>query len=159
MEIRTCFGKMRFHEWCFETFAQNCKVVYLMIVCIRNGQLNVEWADRVYFLFQIFVAKVKQRSAREATCILAMETMAFSKVNSTFSPFSWGVLVFLIFCKILVSARFCLCSVDFLTFTLKLPIQTSVLSVAPELPVSLRSTENCQKLRKPNTALVPFFKT
>ena len=64
------------------------------------------------------------------------------------------VLVFLKFCKILVSARFYgECSVVFHALTLKLPIQTS-LSVAPELPVSLRSGEKCQNFRKTSTLQV-----
>ena len=43
-----------------------------------------------------------------------------------------------------------LCSVVFHALALKLPIQTS-LSVAPELQVFLRSTENCQNFRKTST--------
>ena len=46
-----------------------------------------------------------------------------------------------------------LCSVVFLAFALKFPIQTS-LSVAPKLPVSLRSGEKCEKLKKTSTPLV-----
>ena len=46
-------------------------------------------------------------------------------------------------CQILRS----LCSVDFLTFTLKLPIQT-LLSVVPKLQVFARSGEKCQHFRK-----------
>ena len=44
-----------------------------------------------------------------------------------------------------------LCSVDFLTFTLKLPTQP-LLSVAPKLPVYARSGEKCQKFSKTSTA-------
>ena len=40
-----------------------------------------------------------------------------------------------------------LCLVVFRALTLEVPIQTS-LSVAPELPVSLRLDEKCQKFRK-----------
>ena len=43
-----------------------------------------------------------------------------------------------------------LCSVVFHAFTLILPIQTS-LSVLPELPVCLRSGENCPNFSKTNT--------
>ena len=43
-----------------------------------------------------------------------------------------------------------LCSVVFHALTLKLPIQTS-LSVAPELPVSLHSGENCPNFKKTST--------
>ena len=43
-----------------------------------------------------------------------------------------------------------LCSLDFHTLTLQLPIQTS-LSVAPKLRVSLSSAENCHKIRKTST--------
>ena len=43
-----------------------------------------------------------------------------------------------------------LCSVVFHAFTLILPIQTS-LSVAPELPVCLRSGENCPNFSKTST--------
>ena len=46
-----------------------------------------------------------------------------------------------------------LCSLDFHTLKLKLPIQT-LHSVATELPVSLRSGENCQNFRKTNTPRV-----
>ena len=45
----------------------------------------------------------------------------------------------------------CLCSVDFLTFTLKLPIQT-LLSVVPILPYFARSGEKCQKFSKTSTS-------
>ena len=45
-----------------------------------------------------------------------------------------------------------LCSVVFLAFTLRFPIQIS-LSVAPKLPVSLSSTENCHKFMKTSTPL------
>ena len=45
-----------------------------------------------------------------------------------------------------------LCSVVFLAFALKLPIQTS-LSVAPKLPVCLHSGEKCEKFRKTSTSL------
>ena len=45
-----------------------------------------------------------------------------------------------------------LCLVAFLAFTLRLPIQTS-LSVAPKLPVTLRSGENCQNVSKTSTPL------
>ena len=44
-----------------------------------------------------------------------------------------------------------LCSVDFHTFTLQLPIQT-LLSEAPKLPVYARSGEKCQKFSKTSTA-------
>ena len=50
-------------------------------------------------------------------------------------------------CQILWS----LCLVIFHALTLKLPIQTS-LSVAPKLPVSLRSGEKCENFRKTSTA-------
>ena len=53
-----------------------------------------------------------------------------------------GVLVFLNFCKMLVSA-----------LTLKFPIQTS-LSVAPELLVSLSSHEKCPNVSKTSTPQV-----
>ena len=43
-----------------------------------------------------------------------------------------------------------MCSVVFLALTLKLPIQTSP-SVAPELPVSLRSGEKCPNFSKTST--------
>ena len=46
-----------------------------------------------------------------------------------------------------------LCSVVFHALTLRLPIQT-FLSVAPELPVSLRSGENCPNFSKTSTPLV-----
>ena len=49
-------------------------------------------------------------------------------------------------CQILWS----LCSVDFHTLTLQLPIQTPHL-VAPELTVFVSSLENCQNLRKTST--------
>ena len=45
-----------------------------------------------------------------------------------------------------------LCSVDFHTLTLKLPIQTS-LSVAPELQVFVSSLKNCPNFRKTSTPL------
>ena len=44
-----------------------------------------------------------------------------------------------------------LCLVVFLTFTLRLLIQTS-LSVAPKLQVWVRSGENCENVRKTNTS-------
>ena len=65
-----------------------------------------------------------------------------------------GVLVFLNLCgnfterQILLS----LCSVDFHTFTLQLPIRT-LHSVAPELQVFVSSLENCQDFSKPTTPL------
>ena len=62
------------------------------------------------------------------------------------------MLVFLNFCKILV-ILWSLCSVVFHALTLKLPIQTS-LSVAPKLPVSLHSGENCANFSKTSTAQV-----
>ena len=43
-----------------------------------------------------------------------------------------------------------LCSVVFHALALKLPIQTSF-SVAPKLPVSLRSGEDCPRFRKTST--------
>ena len=46
-----------------------------------------------------------------------------------------------------------LCSVVFRALTSKLPNQTS-LSVAPKLPVSLSSAENCHKFRKTSTPQV-----
>ena len=49
-------------------------------------------------------------------------------------------------CQILCS----LCSIVFYALTLKLPLQTS-LSVAPKLPVSLSSNEECPNCRKTNT--------
>ena len=45
-----------------------------------------------------------------------------------------------------------LCSVDFHTFTLQLPIQT-LHSVAPELQVYVSSFENCQNFSKTSTPL------
>ena len=45
-----------------------------------------------------------------------------------------------------------LCSVVFLAFTLKLPIQT-LHSVTPELQVCVRSGEKCQKFRNTSTPL------
>ena len=50
-----------------------------------------------------------------------------------------------------------LCSVVFLTFTLRLPIQTS-LSVVPELSVSLSSHEKCPNFRKTSTPLFLYVK-
>ena len=47
----------------------------------------------------------------------------------------------------------CLCSVDFHTFTLQLPIQT-LHSVVPELQVFVSSLENCQNFNKTSTPLV-----
>ena len=49
-----------------------------------------------------------------------------------------------------------LCSVDFHTFTLQLPIQT-LHSVAPELQVFVSSLENCQNFSIMSTPLVPLF--
>ena len=49
-----------------------------------------------------------------------------------------------------------LCSVDFHTLTLQLPIQTPH-SVAPELQVSVSSLENCPNLRKTSTPLKPLI--
>ena len=46
-----------------------------------------------------------------------------------------------------------LCSVDFHTFALQLPIQTPH-SVAPELQVFVSSLENCSNFRKTSTPLV-----
>ena len=46
-----------------------------------------------------------------------------------------------------------MCSVVFLAFPLKLPIHNS-LSVAPKLPISLSSAENCRKFRKTSTSQV-----
>ena len=46
-----------------------------------------------------------------------------------------------------------LCSVDFHTLTLQLPIQT-LHSVAPELQVFVSSLENCQNFSKTSTSLV-----
>ena len=46
-----------------------------------------------------------------------------------------------------------LCSVVFLAFTLKLPIQTS-LSVAPKLQVCVHSGEKSQKFKKTSTSQV-----
>ena len=43
-----------------------------------------------------------------------------------------------------------LCSVDFHTLTLQLPIQT-LYSVAPELQVFVSSLQNCQNFSKTNT--------
>ena len=65
---------------------------------------------------------------------------------------TWAVLVLLIFlhtfseCQILWS----LCSVVFLAFTLKLPIQTS-LSVVPKLLLCVGSSERCQNFRRTST--------
>ena len=68
------------------------------------------------------------------------------------------VLVFLNFCKILVSTRFLwrMCPVVFHALTLELPIQTS-LSVAPELPVYLSSAEKCEKVSETSTPQVNFI--
>ena len=47
---------------------------------------------------------------------------------------------------------FSLCSVDFHTLTLQLPIQT-LLSVAPELQAFVSSLKNCQNFSKTSTPL------
>ena len=49
-----------------------------------------------------------------------------------------------------------LCSVDFHTLTLQLPIQTPH-SVAPELQVFVSSLQNCQNFRKTSTPLESWF--
>ena len=49
-----------------------------------------------------------------------------------------------------------LCSVDFHTFTLQLPIQT-LHSGAPELQVFVSSLENCQNFSKKSAPLVDIF--
>ena len=64
-----------------------------------------------------------------------------------YRPF-WGVLVLQNFSERQI--LWSLCSVVFHALTLKLPIQTS-LSVAPKIPVSLSSAENCHKFRKTST--------
>ena len=50
-----------------------------------------------------------------------------------------------------------LCSVDFHTFTLQLPIQT-LHSVAPEIQVFVSSLENCQNFSKTSTPLINISK-
>ena len=59
-----------------------------------------------------------------------------------------------ILCKILVSDQilWSLCSVDFHTLTLQLPIQT-LHYVAPDLQVFVSSLENCQNFSKTSTLL------
>ena len=75
--------------------------------------------------------------------------LVFPKFGGFLCERARDVLVFLKFCKILVSARFCGVS----ALTLRLPIQTT-LSVAPKLQVFVRPGEKCQKIRKTDTALV-----
>ena len=67
---------------------------------------------------------------------------------------SWAVLVFLIFLQKFSERQILwnLWSVVFLTFALKLPIQT-LRSVVPKLPVCLRSGEKCENFRETSRPL------
>ena len=77
-----------------------------------------------------------------------------SKLNSIWIYHTWGMLIFLKFCKIFCERQilWILCSVVFHSLTLRLPIQNSI-SVAPKLQVCASSGKKCQNFSKTSTPL------
>ena len=106
--------------------------------------LQVLNLDRVFRLCALWVSQ-KIRTFSFLTCWLLAQPFAFLSSSGVCS-FCWNC----VYGQILWS----LCSVDFHTIRLQLPIQT-VLSVAPELHVFVSSLDNRQNFRKTSTP--PFL--
>ena len=130
----------------FEVFSE----LYSVCMCVGRGGVG-GWGRRYSTKNKsptregakyIYIFKFTHESSQCLIYFLIPHSMVSSQECTCFPEFFQNFSE----CQILWS----LCLVVFLAFTLRLPIQTS-LCVAPKFPVSLRSTENCQKFRKTST--------
>ena len=100
--------------------------------------MNVRMNKGDIFLLLVFICYIFSIFSKQSDCIFSLkkqECVRFSQFVQNFSKR-----------QILWS----LCSVDFHTFTLQLPIQTPH-SVAPKFQVFVSSLQNCQNFGKTST--------